>query len=1322
MSRALDNYTYPWSWSNCSRHYLTEFLDAGNAECLRDEPIKDYLSERRQLWPPGEHFTGDRQCELIHGKGIRLCSYMPVCQHLWCTSDEGEREGCHTQTSPWADGTPCYGATHWCQRGSCVARDTSSLRPRDGGWGPWQSFGSCSRPCGGGIKKSYRECSSPAPANGGKYCVGKRVRYRSCNTRDCAPGTMDFREEQCVKFNGNNFSVPGLSRNVKWTPKYLGGDNACKLYCRVAQSSAYYLLKDKVIDGTPCGPDTFDVCINGKCMKAGCNHVLDSDSKLDFCGVCEGNNQTCQEIRGSHNTSQYGYTRVLRIPAGSSNLDITQYGYGGTSSDDNYLALSDGETNEPILNGKNVVSKSHKVIVFGGIAIDYTGTDAVVERINCSRPLTKELIVEVLSVGNLYPPNIHYRYTVQRGSPNEYKWTLSPQWSICSKVCNGMARRDPVCIRIEDNAEVADHMCPSEEDRPEPEMKPCNNHCILKWQVISQSECSAHCGPGTRSVSLQCVQHFPASSQPPQPLHNATCADLPRPAEREPCEGPCNAARWKFSPWGTCSKSCGTGVETRSAVCIDDYGREVDESQCSAAEKIIQRVCGTSKCPQWSVDKWSACSVSCGKGERRREIWCQRDNHVVHDSYCADDPVPARKEICYMAPCPEWITGQFSACSVTCGEGTATRDVRCNLGDDSLCASIPRPPSVETCVVHPCDEDTLDHYNDIPGSRYDMQDSPYYLWRHGHWTECSAACGEGERKRQVGCYNKSSGKQVDDYNCPQKSKPHSKEVCKSQPCASWRSSEWSACSTSCGQGVMRRKVQCVDSSNQDQVDEKYCLDPRPVEEVPCYATSGCVTPSSYSWRTSRWSECSAACGRGTRRRVVECYNELNQPGRSCDMSTKPEATGWCNEHPCVTGSWIYGAWSQCNTTCGAGYQHRLVECQDTNGITLAESSCPQHTKPDLTFTFSNSSILSSCYPVVTLHVEQDISTDWSSVRIPMCNTTCGAGYQHRLVECQDTNGITLAESSCPQHTKPDLTFTFSNSSILSSCYPVVTLHVEQDISTDWSSVRIPMCNTTCGAGYQHRLVECQDTNGITLAESSCPQHTKPDLTFTFSNSSILSSCYPVVTLHVEQDISTDWSSVRIPMCNTTCGAGYQHRLVECQDTNGITLAESSCPQHTKPDRQQPCNLQPCVEEMYKWKPSAWEPCTASCGQGIRSRKLTCVSMSTGASADPSKCQGLKMPKTERHCMHIPCSIDWVGTEWSNCSVSCGSGKQTRDFSCRRIRDNTSLPHHQCDGRVKPPAVRVCQMEPCNAAASDYYWVPGHWQEASALTTTPPRQF
>lgn len=39
----------------------------------------------------------------------------------------------------------------------------------------------------------------------------------------------------------------------------------CKLFCRAAGSTAYYQLKDRVIDGTSCGPDTNDICVQGLC-------------------------------------------------------------------------------------------------------------------------------------------------------------------------------------------------------------------------------------------------------------------------------------------------------------------------------------------------------------------------------------------------------------------------------------------------------------------------------------------------------------------------------------------------------------------------------------------------------------------------------------------------------------------------------------------------------------------------------------------------------------------------------------------------------------------------------------------------------------------------------------------------------------------------------------------------------------------------------------------------------------------------------------------------------------------------------------------------
>lgn len=55
----------------------------------------------------------------------------------------------------------------------------------DGRWGKWGPFGDCSRTCGGGVQLARRECDNPVPENGGKYCYGLRIKYRSCNLNPC---------------------------------------------------------------------------------------------------------------------------------------------------------------------------------------------------------------------------------------------------------------------------------------------------------------------------------------------------------------------------------------------------------------------------------------------------------------------------------------------------------------------------------------------------------------------------------------------------------------------------------------------------------------------------------------------------------------------------------------------------------------------------------------------------------------------------------------------------------------------------------------------------------------------------------------------------------------------------------------------------------------------------------------------------------------------------------------------------------------------------------------------------------------------------------
>ncbi len=66
-----------------------------------------------------------------------------------------------------------------------------TLGPIDGGWSLWADQGTCTKTCGGGLQSQMRSCTNPAPANGGKQCVGSSTQQIACNVQAC-PISNDF--------------------------------------------------------------------------------------------------------------------------------------------------------------------------------------------------------------------------------------------------------------------------------------------------------------------------------------------------------------------------------------------------------------------------------------------------------------------------------------------------------------------------------------------------------------------------------------------------------------------------------------------------------------------------------------------------------------------------------------------------------------------------------------------------------------------------------------------------------------------------------------------------------------------------------------------------------------------------------------------------------------------------------------------------------------------------------------------------------------------------------------------------------------------------
>ncbi|XP_032297143.1 A disintegrin and metalloproteinase with thrombospondin motifs 6 isoform X3 [Coturnix japonica] len=430
MAAHITANTNPFSWSACSRDYITSFLDSGRGTCLDNEPPK-----RDFLYPavaPGQVYDADEQCRFQYGATSRQCKYGEVCRELWCLSKSNR---CVTNSIPAAEGTLCQTGSiekGWCYQGECVPFGTWP-QSIDGDWGPWSIWGECSRTCGGGVSSSIRHCDSPAPSGGGKYCLGERKRYRSCNTDPCPAGARDFREKQCADFD----NMPFRGKYYNWKPYTGGGVKPCALNCLAEGYNFYTERAPAVIDGTQCNADSLDICINGECKHVGCDNILGSDAKEDRCRVCGGDGSTCEAIEGFFNDSlpRGGYMEVIQIPRGSVHIEIRE-----VAVSKNYIALK-SEEDDYYINGAWTIDWPRKFDV-AGTAFHYKRPTDEPESLEALGPTSENLIVMILlqeqNLGIRYKFNVPISRTGSGDNEVGFAWNHLP-WSECSATCAGVA-------------------------------------------------------------------------------------------------------------------------------------------------------------------------------------------------------------------------------------------------------------------------------------------------------------------------------------------------------------------------------------------------------------------------------------------------------------------------------------------------------------------------------------------------------------------------------------------------------------------------------------------------------------------------------------------------------------------------------------------------------------------------------------------------------------------------------------------------------------------------------------------------------------------
>lgn len=175
-----------------------------------------------------------------------------------------------------------------------------------------------------------------------------------------------------------------------------------------------------------------------------------------------------------------------------------------------------------------------------------------------------------------------------------------------------------------------------------------------------------------------------------------------------------------------------------------------------------------------------------------------------------------------------------------------------------------------------------------------------------------------------------------------------------------------------------------------------------------------------------------------------------------------------------------------------------------------------------------------------------------------------------------------------------------------------------------------------------------------------------------------------------------WQTGEWNTCSVTCGGGSQVRSVQCvsHDVSGPRVVEDAiCAAYSEaPPTLQTCNMQKCFE----YRVARWTVCSVTCGTGEQTREVTCVD-SRGMKLEETSCSSLFRPASIQPCEMTPCptQISWHVGDWGLCSKSCGSGLRERQVICSD-RDRNLYPVERCNANPKPSTVEGCNAQSCHS--------------------------
>ncbi|KAM6243679.1 A disintegrin and metalloproteinase with thrombospondin motifs 13 isoform 3-T3 [Porphyrio hochstetteri] len=314
---------------------------------------------------------------------------------------------------------------------------------------------------------------------------------------------------------------------------------------------------------------------------------------------------------------------------------------------------------------------------------------------------------------------------------------------------------------------------------------------------------------------------------------------------------------------GPCSVTCGEGIQPVDHVCFDQTKNEITEDQqCLELPQPCSehKPCAMEPCPyRWKISQAAECSAVCGTGVAQQNLTCVqfRDGleTVVDDSLCPAEEKPLPVVPCVVNVCP--------------------------LGWDK---------EEDTHLLQTLE--SLGHTQ--------LENQTVYVWTPLAG-ECSVSCGRGKTQLHYVCVSFDTKEETQEENCHPVPKPESRtEVCDLSPCPPrWKVAPAGPCSSSCGLGLAVQLVTCVQIHQGKEVtlEERLCpVAEKPLTSIPCV-----IRMCSYEWSFSEWTECSTSCGNGIQTRQDFCLNPLTRKHVNpifCRHFPKAIVVRGCSAGPC----------------------------------------------------------------------------------------------------------------------------------------------------------------------------------------------------------------------------------------------------------------------------------------------------------------------------------------------------------------------------------------------------------------------------------------